>query len=55
MRAMVLNELNTPLQWTEMPDRLPGPNDIRVEVSASVFRGWRTRIGANGRCCRLPI
>ena len=34
MRAMVLNELNTPLQWTEMPDRLPGPNEIRVKVGA---------------------
>jgi propanol-preferring alcohol dehydrogenase len=34
MRAMVLNELNTPLQWTEMPDRLPGPNEIGVKVGA---------------------
>jgi len=34
VRAMVLNELNTPLQWTEMPDRLPGPNEIRVKVGA---------------------
>jgi hypothetical protein len=25
MRAMLLNELKTPLKWTEMPDRLPGP------------------------------
>jgi propanol-preferring alcohol dehydrogenase len=34
MRAMVLNELKTPLQWAEMADRLPGPNEIRVKVSA---------------------
>jgi len=34
MRAMVLNELNAPLQWAEMADRLPGPNEIRVKVGA---------------------
>ena len=34
MRAMVLNELKTPLQWTELADRLPGPNEIRVKVGA---------------------
>jgi propanol-preferring alcohol dehydrogenase len=31
---MVLNELNTPLKWAEMADRLPGPHEIRVKVSA---------------------
>jgi len=34
MRAMVLNELNTPLEWVEMADRFPGANEIRVKVSA---------------------
>ena len=31
---MVLNELRKPLVWTELPDRLPGPGQIRVEVLA---------------------
>ena len=34
MRAMVLNELRTPLKWTEMADRVPGPNEICVKVGA---------------------
>jgi propanol-preferring alcohol dehydrogenase len=34
MHAMVLNSLRTPLVWTELPDRLPGPGQIRVKVSA---------------------
>lgn len=34
MQAMVLNELKTPLAWTEMPDRLPRPEEIRVKVGA---------------------
>jgi propanol-preferring alcohol dehydrogenase len=31
---MVLNGLRTPLEWTDLPDRLPGPGQIRVKVSA---------------------
>ena len=34
MHAMVLNALHTPLQWTELPDRQPGPGQIRVRVLA---------------------
>jgi propanol-preferring alcohol dehydrogenase len=34
MHAMVLNELRTPLEWTELPDREPGPREIRVKVLA---------------------
>lgn len=31
---MVLNALHTPLVWTELPDREPGPGQIRVKVTA---------------------
>ncbi len=34
MQAMVLNQLRTPLEWTELPDRQPGPGQIRVKVTA---------------------
>jgi alcohol dehydrogenase, propanol-preferring len=34
MHAMVLNRLGTPLEWTELPDRQPGPYEIRVRVLA---------------------
>jgi propanol-preferring alcohol dehydrogenase len=34
MYAMVLNRLRSPLEWTEMPDRQPGPGEIRVRVTA---------------------
>jgi len=34
MQAMVLKKLKTPLEWTELPDRQPGPNEIRVKVLA---------------------
>ncbi len=34
MHAMVLNEIGMPLQWTELPDRQPGPGQIRVKVGA---------------------
>ena len=34
MHAMVLNKLKTPLAWTELPDREPGPNEIRVKMLA---------------------
>jgi len=34
MQAMVLNAVGRPLEWTELPDREPGPGQIRVKVSA---------------------
>lgn len=34
MKAMVLNELGRPLVLTELPDRSPGPGEIRVKVFA---------------------
>lgn len=34
MHAMVLKKLRTPLEWTELPDRQPGANEIRVQVLA---------------------
>jgi propanol-preferring alcohol dehydrogenase len=34
MHAMVLKALGTPLEWTELPDRPPGPEEIRVKVAA---------------------
>jgi propanol-preferring alcohol dehydrogenase len=34
MKAMVLNRPGTPLVWTELPDRQPGPGEIRVRVLA---------------------
>ncbi len=34
MKAMVLNQIHAPLEWTELPDRQPGPGEIRVRVLA---------------------
>jgi propanol-preferring alcohol dehydrogenase len=34
MRAMVLNKVGAALQWTELPDRQPGPGEIRIRVGA---------------------
>ena len=34
MHAMVLNALHAPLEWTELPDRQPGPGEVRVKVLA---------------------
>jgi propanol-preferring alcohol dehydrogenase len=34
MKAMVLNKPQTPLEWTELADRHPGPGEIRVKVLA---------------------
>jgi propanol-preferring alcohol dehydrogenase len=31
---MVLNRVHTPLEWTELTDRTPAPNEIRVKVLA---------------------
>jgi hypothetical protein len=34
MHAMVLNKLRSPLELTELPERHPGPGQIRVRVAA---------------------
>jgi len=34
MHAMILKKLKTPLEWMELPDREPGPHEIRVKVLA---------------------
>jgi propanol-preferring alcohol dehydrogenase len=34
MNAMVLKKAGTPLEWTELPDREPGPGEIRVKIAA---------------------
>jgi propanol-preferring alcohol dehydrogenase len=34
MLAMVLKSIGSALQWTELPDRQPGPGEIRVRVAA---------------------
>jgi propanol-preferring alcohol dehydrogenase len=34
MHAMILNGLGQDLEWTELPDRSPGTNEVRVNVGA---------------------
>jgi alcohol dehydrogenase, propanol-preferring len=34
MHAMMLRTLRQPLEWFELPDRVPGVNEIRVQVGA---------------------
>ena len=34
MQAMVLKKRGAALEWTDLPDRQPGPGEIRVKVSA---------------------
>jgi propanol-preferring alcohol dehydrogenase len=34
MDAMVMNKVGGPLVWTQLPDRQPGPGQIRVKVGA---------------------
>jgi propanol-preferring alcohol dehydrogenase len=34
MHAMILKKLKTPLEWVELPERQPGPGEIRVKVLA---------------------
>jgi propanol-preferring alcohol dehydrogenase len=34
MYAMVLKKIGTALEWTELPERQPGPGQIRVKVAA---------------------
>ena len=34
MQAMVLKKLGAALEWTDLPDRQPGPGQIRVKVAA---------------------
>ena len=34
MQAMVLNKIGAALEWTELPDRNPGPGEIRIKIGA---------------------
>ena len=34
MHAMLLKQIGGPLEWTELPERQPGPGEIRVRVAA---------------------
>jgi propanol-preferring alcohol dehydrogenase len=34
MYAMLLRQIGQPLEWTELPDRIPGAGEIRVAVTA---------------------
>jgi propanol-preferring alcohol dehydrogenase len=34
MHAMVLQRIGAPLQWTELPDRVPGRDQVRVAIDA---------------------
>jgi len=34
MHAMVLKAIGGPLEWTELPDRRPGPGEIRIKIGA---------------------
>jgi len=34
MQAMVLNKPRRPLEWADLPDRQPGPGEIRIQVGA---------------------
>lgn len=34
MKAMILNRIGLPLEWTSLADRQPGPGEIRVKVGA---------------------
>jgi alcohol dehydrogenase, propanol-preferring len=34
MHAMILNRIGSPLEWTSLDDRQPGPGEIRVKVGA---------------------
>jgi len=34
MHAMILKDRDAPLEWVELPDRVPGPDQVRVVVDA---------------------
>jgi propanol-preferring alcohol dehydrogenase len=34
MQAMVLNKIGAALEWTDLPDRNPGPGQIRIKIGA---------------------
>ncbi len=34
MQAMILGAIGAPLKWSDLPDRLPGPGQIRLKVAA---------------------
>jgi alcohol dehydrogenase, propanol-preferring len=55
MHAMVLKK-QAPLAWTELPDRLPGPNEIRVKIAAcGVCRTDLHVVDGELGACALPI
>jgi len=56
MHAMLLHAPSTPLVWTELPDRRPGPGEIRVRVLAcGVCRTDPHAVDGNLRHPRLPL
>jgi len=34
MHAMVLNKIGGPLEWTSLPDKIPGPGEVSIKVTA---------------------
>jgi len=34
VHAMTLKKIGAPLEWTELPDRQPGPGELRIKVAA---------------------
>jgi hypothetical protein len=50
MHAMVLKALGAPLEWTELPDRLPGPGEIRVTLAAPT--SMSSMANCRIQCCR---
>ena len=34
MQAMVLNKIGAPLEWPDLPDRMPGAGQVRVKIAA---------------------
>jgi hypothetical protein len=42
MQAMVLKDLRTAVEWTDLPHLPPGPGEIRVKVAACGRRADRS-------------
>ena len=56
MHAMILKKLKTPLEWIELPDRDPGPHEIRVKVLAcGVCRTDLHVVDGELPCPKIPI
>jgi propanol-preferring alcohol dehydrogenase len=56
LKAMVLTKIGGPLEWTELPDRRPGPGEVRVVVGAcGVCRTDLHVLDGELPGCRLPI